>query len=290
MVASAPCAPARSWRLISWVRREAGRNTPVAGGIESLGGLAPGDLFAPANAVADLLSAPITIEDRNNKVFAFSGRQNETDRGRIETVLGLQVPERFARELVERGVFSELYRSHDSVLVDPVIGGAGSESDSLPTAAIAVRAGDELLGSIWMVLDRPSDLKRAAALSEAAELVALQLLRVRAGTDVERRLRTDLVSTAVEGGAASREALHQLGLIDRSIAVLALSTIEPGTGPPQSGAAAELANDRHRLADAFGMHLAAVHPRCATAQVGNTDYALLPVSGTADDEQQAAGI
>jgi hypothetical protein len=41
--------------------------------------------------------------------------------------------------------------------------------------------------------------ERTAALQDAAKLVALHLLRVRAGADVQRRLRTDLVGTALEG-------------------------------------------------------------------------------------------
>src|SRR6185436_15998349 len=63
---------------------------------ESLGGLPSGDLFAVANAVASLLDAPITIEDRNSRVLAFSGRQDEADPPRVETILGRQVPERLS--------------------------------------------------------------------------------------------------------------------------------------------------------------------------------------------------
>ncbi len=61
----------------------------------SLGGLPSGDLFAVANAIAALLDAPITIEDRSSRVLAFSGRQDEADPSRVETILGRQVPERY---------------------------------------------------------------------------------------------------------------------------------------------------------------------------------------------------
>lgn len=256
---------------------------------ESLGGLPSGDLFALANAIAALLDAPITIEDRSNRVLAFSGRQDEADQGRIETVLGLQVPEYYARVLTERGVFGDLFRSEGPVGVDPVPSDDGSGSQSLPRAAIAVRAGDELLGSIWAVLDRPLDAERSAALREAAKLVALHLLRVRAGADVERRLRADLVGTALEGGAGARGALNRLGLADQLLVVLALSAVEPDTDLPPTHAPAVLANDLRRLTDAFAMHLSAVQQRCATALVGHTVYALLPV-GSAEDERWAARV
>ena len=88
-------------------------------GAETLGGIPSGDLFSVANAVAALIDAPVTIEDRSSRVLAFSGRQDEADRSRVETILGRQVPERYSRLLVERGVFRELYRSDQPVYIDP---------------------------------------------------------------------------------------------------------------------------------------------------------------------------
>ena len=93
---------------------------------ESLGGLPSGDLFAVANAVASLLDAPITIEDRNSRVLAFSGRQDEADPSRIETILGRQVPERYSRILNDRGVFRDLLRSDLPVFIEPATTATGS--------------------------------------------------------------------------------------------------------------------------------------------------------------------
>src|ERR1700729_572490 len=111
-------------------------------GPETLGGMPSGDLFSVANAVAALIDAPVTIEDRSSRVLAFSGRQDEADRSRVETILGRQVPERYSRMLAERGVFRELYRSDQPVYVEPPPGGAGLADFTLPRAAVAVRAGD----------------------------------------------------------------------------------------------------------------------------------------------------
>jgi len=74
---------------------------------ESLGGIPSGDLFALANAITALLDAPVVIEDRSSRVLAFSGRQDEADPSRIETILGRQVPERYSRVFLDRGVFRE---------------------------------------------------------------------------------------------------------------------------------------------------------------------------------------
>ena len=250
---------------------------------ESLGGLPSGDLFAVANAVAALLDAPVTIEDRSSRVLAFSGRQDEADVSRVETVIGRQVPERYARVLTERGVFRELYRQERPVVVDPA--DIGHESVSKQRVAIAVRAGDEVLGSIWAAMDGEVTAERAAVLQDSAKLVALHLLRVRAGADVQRRLRTDLVSTALEGGAGAHDALVRLGLAGKRLIVVAgalLADEEPGS--EQARAA-----DTERLADALAVHLTASVPGSAVASAGGSVYALVPAPG-ADAEERVARI
>ena len=94
--------------------------------------------------------------------------------------------------------------------------------------AVAVRAGDEVLGSIWVAVHEPLSDERSRALRDAAKLVALHMLRIRAGADVERRLRADLVSTALEGEGGAREALGRLGLAGQPVVVLALAILDRG--------------------------------------------------------------
>jgi PucR C-terminal helix-turn-helix domain/GGDEF-like domain len=254
-------------------------------GPETLGGLPSGDLFAVANAVAALIDAPVTIEDRSSRVLAFSGRQDEADRSREETILGRQVPERYSRLLTERGVFRDLYRSDQPVYIEPP---GGLADFSVPRAAVAVRAGDEVLGSIWAAVQQPLTADRAQAMRDAARLVALHMLRIRAGADVGRRLRTDLVSTALEGGTGAGEAVSRLGLADQPVVVLALAV--PGIARGAAGTSAALATERQRLGDGLAMHLNAIHPRCATALIGDVTYGLVPVTAGVDGEQRAARI
>jgi hypothetical protein len=250
---------------------------------ESLGGLPSGDLFAVANAIASLLDAPITIEDRNSRVLAFSGRQDEADPSRVETILGRQVPERYSRVLQDRGDFRELHRSDQPVFVEPT----GLDGFTMPRVAIAVRAGDEVLGSIWAAVPGPLSDERAEALRDSAKLVALHLLRVRAGADVRRRLRADLLSSALEGGTGANEALERLGLAGQPLLVLGVALDERGLrlGDLEG---ASVAHERQRLSDAFALHLAALHPRSAAAAIGGVTYGLLPVAGPADEAEDGA--
>jgi hypothetical protein len=251
---------------------------------ESLGGLPAGDLFAVANAVAALLDAPVTIEDRSSRVLAFSGRQDEADASRVETIIGRQVPERYARMLTERGVFRDLYREDKPVVVDPQE--FEFEGITKQRVAIAVRAGDQVLGSVWAAMDGEVTAERSAALQDAAKLVALHILRVRAGADVQRRLRTDLVGTALEGGAGAPDALRRLGLAGRPLVVLAAALRDDPDREARSeqDRAAEL----ERLADAFAVHLTAAVPSAAVAGVSGLVWALVPVIPAGDSPEDRA--
>ncbi|GHA44904.1 PucR family transcriptional regulator [Streptomyces spiroverticillatus] len=254
-------------------------------GRETLGGVPSGDLFALANAIGALLDAPVTIEDRSSRVLAFSGRQDEADSSRVETILGRQVPARFTRILEERGVFQALYRSDLPVYVEPIVQGDTGEL-GLPRVALTVRAGDEILGSIWAAVHGPLSPERGQALRDAAKVVALHLLRLRAGADVERRLRADLVGTALEGGPGAAEALGRLGLAEQPGVVFALAVAYSPDGDQSAARHARYVAERQRLADAFAMHLTAVHPRSAAALVGDVVYGIVPVPADRPDAEE----
>ncbi|WP_353114549.1 helix-turn-helix domain-containing protein [Microbacterium sp.] len=276
-------------RGASWSQLSAMLRTLTADGdvgqpdAQTLGGTSAGDLFAIANAISTLLDAPVTIEDRNSRVLAFSGRQEEADPQRVETILSRQVPDRYSRELEERGVFRELYRSADPISIDPVRAGG---SPAMPRVACAVRAGDEVLGSIWVAVREPLSSDRLQALKDATKLVALHMLQQRAGADVERRLRADLLATALEGGAGAKDAVARLRLGDHRCVVLALSTAE--TAAQADATDARVLGERHRIADAFAMHLGAVYPRSAVAMIGDVVYAVAGVPGEQQDADARA--
>lgn len=262
-----------SWaQLVAMLRSLIAEGDVGEQGAQTLGGMPSGDLFALANALATLLNAPVTIEDRNSRVVAFSGRQDEADPARVETVLGRQVPERFTRQLEERGVFRDLYRSEDPIDIAPV---DADGVPSFPRVALAVRAGDEILGSIWAAVHEPLTADRVRALKDSAGLVALHMLRQRAGADVERRLRADLLATVLEGGSGSADAASRLRLDGHRCVVLALAAADR-TGD-ESSADARVIAERQHIADAFAMHLGAVYLRSAVAPIGDVIYAVVGI-------------
>ena len=144
-----------------------------------------------------MVGGATTIEDVDSNVLAFSSLDQPIDKPRQDTILGRKVPGSWMRIQTEHGVFKQLYGGADVVRVDL----GESMPDLTPRLAVAVRAGGELLGSIWVVQGN-QHLGRASeqALRGAADIAALHLLHHRAGADLERQRRSDLLRSLLDGG------------------------------------------------------------------------------------------
>lgn len=154
------------------------------------------DLFALADAAAALADAPVTIEDARSRVLAYSSRQDLTDPARVSTIVGRRVPDEVLAVLRGQGVFRRLARSTDPIWVP-------ASGDVKPRLVVPVHAGGEWLGSIWVVArDRPAP-GVVAELVHTASVVALHLLRLRAQTDLSRRLAADRLRAVLTGDVGS---------------------------------------------------------------------------------------
>ncbi|MGW3470855.1 PucR family transcriptional regulator [Saccharopolyspora sp. NPDC000995] len=189
----------------------------VLEGRETEAGRGPTDLFALADALADSVGGPVTIEDHRSGVLAYSSRQHSADRARMATILGRQVPTEIRRKLVERGVFRHLETSDEPIFVAPLEPESGHGR-----AVVAVRAGKELLGSIWVLTEHELTGAHRAALVSGARTAALHLLRARASADLERQVESDLVIGLLEGHADAAAVLSRLGLRSRRYRVVAV--------------------------------------------------------------------
>lgn len=239
-------------------------------GTEDLAGATAGDLFAFANAVSALVDAPVTVEDRSSNVLAFSGRQDEADQGRIETILGRRVPRRYRDLLDERGIMRELYRTGQPLYMP------GLESKMLPRVAVAVRVGPEVLGSLWVAVTGPLSDERMAALTEAAGLAALHMLHQQNSADLARQVTADLLESVLSGGPAAHDAAIRLGLPSGPICVLACQ--------PLGLQGVQLESASQRIADALTLHLSAILPGASIARIGRLVYAVVAVSGNCGQE------
>jgi DNA-binding PucR family transcriptional regulator len=238
------------------------------------GGDAPmGDLFALANAIASMVGGPTTIEDLHSTVLAYSSLDEPIDEPRRQTILGRRVPDEWIARLQDDGVFRRLYTSADPITID--------YRDEIPgyanRLAIAVRAGDELLGSIWVAeASRPLGDEAEAALREAAPLAALHLLRSRAADDLERRRRSDLLRATLDGRATPETLAVSMGIAPTTpITVLALELVLA-----DDGAAAITAAER--AVSLVTLHCEAYRREAVAVATGSVVHVVLAECGGAD--------
>lgn len=159
-------------------------------------GSAPlGDLSALANAVALRANGPVTIEDPQSRVLAYSTGDQEIDEYRRDTILGRRVPDGWVKRLQHDGAFQRIWRGDGPVLISY----RDTEPDYRDRLVMAVRAGDEVIGSIWVQEgSEPLGPEHHRLLIEVAPLAALHLVRHFAG-DVERRQEAELVKAVLSG-------------------------------------------------------------------------------------------
>ena len=248
------------------------------------GAMAVGDLFALANAVAAMVGGPVTIEDPRSAVLAYSSLDaGDIDDARRATILGRRVPDEWMRRLTDDGVFRRLFRETGVVRTDyPELG-------IRTRIATAVRAGDEILGLIWVQEgDHPLGADAEAALLEAARVAALHLLRHRSSADLERGRRAELLRAALDGRVAP-EALGPVLQVAPPIAgvtVVAFELLDPG-----DVAAVSVVADR--AASLVTLYCESYRRQAAAVAVGPVIYLVVPLADAEDRARLpalAAGI
>ncbi|HWD05461.1 MAG TPA: helix-turn-helix domain-containing protein [Amycolatopsis sp.] len=224
-----------------------------------------GDLFGLANAIASMVGGAVTIEDPQSRVLAYSSVDMRVDEARRQAILEQHVPADQVSELQELGVFRRLWNSDDVVAID-----ARPQSNVSRRFAIAIRAGDEILGSIWVAeAGAPLPAHAPDALRGAARLVPLHLIRHRAAGDLERRLRDDLAHQLLDREPSAEVAAARLQFDpDLPAAVVAFETRATATRDP--------ALLRERLADLVGLHCAAYRREALPTVLGRRVYVVLP--------------
>jgi hypothetical protein len=186
-----------SWAHLVWLLRGVIDRAAVGHG-RSEDAPVQDDLFALADAAAALVDAPVTIEDAQSRVLAYSSRQDDTDPARVSTIVGRRVPDEVLATLRAQGVFRRLARSPEPVFV-PASGG------TKPRLVIPVRAGGEWLGSIWAVVEQRPPAAVVGELVQTSSVVALHLLRLRAQADLSRRVAADRLRGVLSGNISGAD-------------------------------------------------------------------------------------
>lgn len=186
-----------SWAHVVWLLRGV-LDRAASGPAVRAEGPVLDELFALADACAALVDAPITIEDTQSRVLAYSSTQDVADPARVSTIVGRRVPDEVIANLRGRGVFRRLARSDEPFFVPA---GRGLRA----RVVVPVRAGTEWLGSIWAVVDEEPEERVMGSLAQTASVVALHLLRMRSQADLARRVSADRLRALLSGDTLDAE-------------------------------------------------------------------------------------
>lgn len=256
-VAVLACADELPWRRLDALLSAA---IGVGGGTAS--SLQVGDMFALANAIAGVLGGAVAIEDAARNVVAYStipGQQ--IDEVRRQGILARRIPDLPKHDQQYREVFGAQDVIHYPA--DPATG-------ELPRAAIAVRAGGEVLGSIWVIEGHPPlvvDVNRV--LEDSAKMAALYFLRSRTATDLERQARGEMLRGLLEGRVAAGSVADPLGLRPgESFIMVGFSSARFDQTAPIALIA--------RLGTEVSHYVSALRPDVSTVAIGRTFYVLMP--------------
>lgn len=235
----------------------------VLEGRETEAGRGPTDLFALADSLATSVGAAVTIEDRLSRVLAYSRQQEGIDPARVETILGRQLPPHLRALFESQGVFAHLSTSDEALFI------AAKEADFGLTGrmVVAVRAGRQLMGSVWVSCPAPLQGQQLRALTDGARTVALHLLRSRASADLERQVESELVIRLLDGTVDAAMVASRLGLASAPLRVIAMHATVDG----ELHAALLLAFER--ATTGFGWSRSG-----RSALAGTTIYTVLPAA------------
>lgn len=232
----------------------------LSAGLTTSGGEA---LFVLANALGGTIGGSIAIEDLQQHVLAYSSIEGQKiDPLRERGILDRQVPD-----------YPHHRAQYLQVLRDSGVSRFPALETEFPRAAVAIRAGDMPLGTIWAIEDdRGLDPAGEQALLEGARIAAMHMLRDQDLTEREQRLRGEVLRSLLVGGRPIDDAEEKLGLTAGSeiylIAFAFLDMDQQGPLLTQIGVAA-------------ARHVLAYRPEAVTTTTTRGAYVLVPGSGEA---------
>jgi hypothetical protein len=222
---------------------------------------AGGTLFALANALGTIIGGSVAIEDLEQHVLAYSSVEGQQiDALRERGILDRRVPD-----------YPQHRRQYLQVLRSPGVTRFPPVDDELPRAAVAIRAGDLPLGTIWAIEgDGGLRADGERALLDGARVAALQMLRGKDIGERERHVRGEVLRAMLAGTRTTPDAGERLGIVpgaEVSLCAFALQRSDPdGTSIA-------------RVGNALSQYTTAHRPEAVTTTTTHAVYALVP--GTA---------
>ena len=127
-----------------------------------------------AERISEILKCPVTIEDANHRLLAYSTHDERTDPARIATIIGRRVPEKVINSLWREGSIPYLLNSDEPLRIKSI-----TEVGLGDRVAISIRKKQETLGFIWALeIDHSLEDKDLHYLKMAGQAVKNHLLNL----------------------------------------------------------------------------------------------------------------
>lgn len=165
-----------------------------------------------AEKINDVLGRPVTIEDANHRLVAYSSHAPETDPARLATIVGRRVPDQVIGSLWRDGVIPRLLESETPVRIAAI-----REVGLSERVAIAIRSNTGVVGYIWVLdtgkpfTDEEMSLLMKAAAAAGPKMAQWQMQRHKedeAHKDFFWQLLTGHISTE----SLIREKANNIGI------------------------------------------------------------------------------
>ncbi|WML46478.1 helix-turn-helix domain-containing protein [Neobacillus sp. PS3-40] len=128
-----------------------------------------------ADLISEVLQCPITIEDANHRLLAYSTHDERTDPARISTIIGRKVPEKVINQLWKEGTIPALLKTDQPIRVKNMMDEIGLGT----RVAISIWKQDEILGFIWALeIDKTLSEQELLLLKKAADSAKNKLLQL----------------------------------------------------------------------------------------------------------------
>ncbi len=136
-----------------------------------------------------IIGAPVTVESNKFELIAYSSHGRTVDPPRLLTILTRRVPRDVIQKLKQAGIYDELARSEEPMSIPSF-----EDIELSPRVATPVRAGDEILGYIWVYTSFDElETGHLHTLSRAAELIASRL-KMKQSTRREQEIVDEVIA------------------------------------------------------------------------------------------------
>ncbi|WP_338778163.1 PucR family transcriptional regulator [Metabacillus sp. FJAT-52054] len=158
-----------------------------------------------ADKISEVLSLPITIEDVNHRLLAYSTHDDCTDPARISTIIGRRVPEKVINSLWKDGTIPKLMNTKEPIRVNQIEEvGLGSR------VAISIWKNEEVLGFVWALeIEKKLSPSELQLLKEATEAIKNKLLNLHANKTKRQERSQEMFWRLLTGNVQSIHEIQQ---------------------------------------------------------------------------------